>query len=710
LNGCKADQVCLTPEDTTGYNVSEQDLRHHNFSVRVACQPGYVGEAKAQVCDSHMRPYNLTGCLKAFTCAAPNAAGYEVTEEALESYNFDVSATCKRGYKGKAKVTVCKEGLPYTLSGCVEDKRECVPPALPLRKGYDFTESSLRIAIFDVKVTCADGYEGTAASAVCDKDLEPYTLSGCEKIPVCKTPDAANGYKLTETRIAIDGFQVTAKCDAGYHGAAVVTKCKADETPYSVAGCVQTNLCTPPENLKGYVVDEVSTETHRFAVTATCAVGFHGSAKVNACTEDRQAYTVTGCEPTITCLAPELPKGYEVTETSLNLHTFKVTAACGEGYIGSPKVTPCEENLKPYILSGCNHDRDTCTAPVDATGYVVTENSLKVSSFNVAVTCAKTHIGKAKAIPCSAHNEAYVLVGCKKRMACMADPKAEGYLVTETDTFVLPNQFDVTAQCKPGYLGKAQVVPCRDYGQAYELSGCVKDTTLCTQPNLEGYDVTETSLTWSIFNVGAKCKPGYAGAPLVTGCPKTGGPYVLKGCKRVPICVSPPDAHGYTLTEVNLERDKFEVTAKCALGYRGSPRATACAEHGAPYTLSGCIDIVTCSAPKDATGYVVTETNNHAYKFDVTAACASGYLGTATVIPCKKDLMPYKLKGCSKDLKVCVPPARAKGYKVKEKNLVQSTFDVSVTCKRGYKGKAKARPCTADQGPYVLSGCKRKRR
>eukprot|EP00493_Phyllostaurus_siculus_P026522 UN26867 len=52
------------------------------------------------------------------------------------------------------------------------------------------------------------------------------------------------------------------------------------------------------------------------------------------------------------CVAPTTT-GYDVTETSLTMDTFDVTALCATGYEGSVTVAKCDAHGQAYRLSGC---------------------------------------------------------------------------------------------------------------------------------------------------------------------------------------------------------------------------------------------------------------------------------------------------------------------------------------------------------------------
>lgn len=121
--------------------------------------------------------------------------------------------------------------------------------------GYDVTETDLRVDEFEVKASCAPGYTGSAMVTKCsgatDKVATSYTLDGCtstskrapnQKI-FCVAPAVTDGYDVTETDLREHVFQVTARCAAGYSGTAKVYRCTGSTeevaTSYTLSGCTR---------------------------------------------------------------------------------------------------------------------------------------------------------------------------------------------------------------------------------------------------------------------------------------------------------------------------------------------------------------------------------------------------------------------------------------------------------------------------------------
>ena len=60
------------------------------------------------------------------------------------------------------------------------------------------------------------------------------------------------------------------------------------------------------------------------------------------------------------------------------------------GYQGEAQVHPCSEIDSEFSLSGC--EKISCGSPlVDQTGYIITENNLNVSEFDVEIKCDETN-------------------------------------------------------------------------------------------------------------------------------------------------------------------------------------------------------------------------------------------------------------------------------------------------------------------------------
>ena len=704
LSGCEKTVVCVAPSDSTGYAISEIDLKAESFDVKAECAAGYLGTAAVAACSSDAEEYVLSGCEKDKICSAPaDAAGYDVTETVLSESKFDVTAACAAGYLGTAVVDACSEdGAAYTLSGCERDKI-CSAPADAA--GYDVTETVLSESKFDVTAACAAGYLGTAVVDACSEDGAAYSLSGCEKDKMCTAPAEAKGYTVTEAHLAGSKFDVTAECADGYLGTAVATACTADAAAYTLSGCERDNICSAPADATGYALTEVVLQASKFDVTVQCASGYVGTALVTACSSDGEAYTLSGCEKAKICSAPADAAGYDVTETVLSESKFDVTAACAAGYLGTAVVDACSEDGAAYSLSGCEKDK-MCTAPAEAKGYTVTEAHLAGSKFDVTAECADGYVGTAVATACTADAEAYTLSGCERDNICSAPADATGYALTEV--VLQASKFDVTVQCASGYVGTALVTACSSDGEAYTLSGCEKEKICSAPADATGYDVTETVLSESRFDVTVKCSSGYVGTAAVAACPADAEPYTLSGCKKDKLCFAPADATGYTVTENTLSESRFDVTAECADGYFGTAAVAACSSDGNPYSLSGCKKEKMCTAPADATGYAVTEAHLAASKFDVTAECAKGYVGTAVVTVCSANADAYTLSGCAKPM-LCVAVEDAIAYKITETSLSTSNFDVSAECAEGYEGTASVSPCSNDGEPYAIDGCAKKR-
>ena len=114
-----------------------------------------------------------------------------------------------------------------------------------------------------------------------------------------------------------------------------------------------------------------------------------------------------------------------------------------------------------------------CLPADDVTGYVVTEDSLRLDDFSVRASCSVGFDGMALVSSCDEANRPYQLGGCKQ-LPCLAmnatATEAAGYVVTEVS--LSPTDFRVLARCLPGFAGTAQARPCASPGEDYELTGC----------------------------------------------------------------------------------------------------------------------------------------------------------------------------------------------------------------------------------------------
>ena len=704
VTGCERDPVCVAPATSLeGYSVTETNLHESKFDVSASCARGYIGSASVSVCSGHGKGYQVAGCELDPVCLAPKKAiGYKFREYQLSVSTFNVSVECAKGYIGSATVEACtKDGEAFTFSGCELDPVCVAPSKVPA--GYKVTENSLLKSSFNVKVECARGYLGKPSIKACAGNAEEYELSGCKLDPVCLAPvgTEAKGYAITEKSLAHSTFDVDAKCKDGYVGSASVTKCSADGKRYSLSGCEVDPVCVAPPTKWGYKITEHNLQLSKFSVDVECAPGFLGQPSITECTKNGGQYVVDGCELDPVCLAPTKAAGYKFTETELRVSKFDVTAECAEGYVGKALVETCSKDGQEFSLSGCELD-PLCLAPQSSAAYEMTEKSLLKSSFDVEVKCGKGYTGTPSVTPCTSNGETYQVSGCELDPVCLAPAKLAGYKITEAAITV--GTFDVTAECAAGYVGKAKVLACVNNGEEYTLSGCEAETFCLAPKDAAGYTVTETNVGKSAFDVTATCSAGYSGTAAVTPCSADGETYTLSGCQKDKLCVAPSDARGYVITEASLVASSFDVSAKCSAGYTGSATATACSADGESYTLSGCEKDKLCVAPTDAAGYVVTEASLVASSFDVSAKCSVGYVGSATATACSADGESYTLSGCEKD-KLCVAPTDAAGYVVTEASLSGSSFDVSAKCSVGYVGSATATACSADGESYTLSGC-----
>ncbi|CAK9115257.1 Uncharacterized protein SCF082_LOCUS53371 [Durusdinium trenchii] len=89
LSGCKA-VVCQTPSDTSGYVLTEVSVKQLDFNIQAQCAPFFHGSAAVEKCAEHDEEYGLSGC-ELDRCRSPDdTTGYIVTETDLTLKDFQV--------------------------------------------------------------------------------------------------------------------------------------------------------------------------------------------------------------------------------------------------------------------------------------------------------------------------------------------------------------------------------------------------------------------------------------------------------------------------------------------------------------------------------------------------------------------------------------------------------------------------------------------
>eukprot|EP00913_Durusdinium_trenchii_P018395 g17280.t1 len=205
------------------------------------------------------------------------------------------------------------------------------------------------------------------------------------------SPSDVTGYKVNQASAEITSFSVHAECEEGYAGTALVSKCSKDGEAYGLSGYqhdhinCDINHCYVHHNdhlnqhgdqhndfhhdpYRDFHDDQHIHQLHHFheyfhrdlGEIVSCAPGFTGIATATACSgnQAQTIYSVSGCTPVpdnYICIAPEVTKGYLLTETNLQLNNFQVQVKCAPGYSGNAKVGACsgDKTTSIYKLTGC---------------------------------------------------------------------------------------------------------------------------------------------------------------------------------------------------------------------------------------------------------------------------------------------------------------------------------------------------------------------
>jgi len=294
---------------------------------------------------------------------------------------------------------------------------------------YIVDEKQLTKVHFDVSATCRPGYPGEARVSSCIKHGQPYVLSGCEETQCLAPKDLPLGFKITEKNLEGHHFDVSVECRPGYvpNGKMVVVPCAANFAEYTIDGACLERECTSPHDTTGYKVKEESKSVLNFKVEVSCAPGFHDvGIEINKCGEDEDhngenPYSLDGCNPD-KCKqwTVEDHPHYRVTEANRERReeAFDVTALCAPNYQGNPVAKPCRKHDEKYFLEGCHPAH--CLKPVKMAGYVVNDEgagqSTLMTSFNIWAECDKANgwVGQARVQKCPRPQTPYKLKGCFK--------------------------------------------------------------------------------------------------------------------------------------------------------------------------------------------------------------------------------------------------------------------------------------------------------
>ncbi|CAJ1333884.1 unnamed protein product [Effrenium voratum] len=457
---------------------------------------------------------------------------------------------------------------------------------------------------------------------------------------VCLTPNETQGYLVTETSMARHKFSVGAACATDYTGSAKVTECELDQLPYRLSGC-RAQKCSTPKKMEGYDVRETDMTRLAFDVSADCAPGFSGFAKVTKCAGDGKPYSVEGCMQTTTTTSTTTTT---TTTTSTTTTTFTTTTTTTSTSTTSTSTTTITTTTTTTITSTTTTTVTTTTTTTttftttttttSTTTITTTTTSTTTSTTSTSTTTTTSTVTTTTiTITTTTTTTSTTTIVFYCRDASDAEKTGYGVVVhTLEDNVVV---FSVNAWCADGYYGTAKVDICETENHPYKLSGCHKIET-CETPETMGYALTVGSRNLHDWNMTVECDKNWHGS-----------------MGRVRVTNVPKMAPGYVVSELELRQHSFQVTVKCAAGYAGTAKSESCTSHFGEYKLSGCTRIEAfCVAPSVTDGYLVTEKDLRTDEFKVTATCAAGWSGTATVSPCvgstPQVAFEYKLSGCSK--------------------------------------------------------------
>ena len=484
LSGCTA-IVCTRPAVTTGYStISETGLDLSSgvvFAVSATCASGWEGMPVAMACAASGE-YTLSGCDQ-IVCTRPSSlVGYDtlIETELNVVTGFVVTSSCAANYQngagvaqGAAVVSACTTAGAYSLSGCT-----AIVCTRPSTAGYNYSAISetglgLSSGTFVVVVTCALGWQGTAAATQCGT-TGVYTLSGCAE-SFCSMPTANTGFVIVEHQLSLASvFNVTATCAAHYgHPLAdgspdpadlpAVTPC-AMSGPYALSGCSLNDACGASEDdcfsqLLSHICVRTGPGTH----ICMCPNNMHGTAHASANATTAAGCTLcttqAGCARTTQVCSRAVLNTELACELSGNDDGFYVdiagtVGACGVGtyqFANNNSMAGQAACLACTSQVGCATDGPQCMPPT------TTDPDLRLKFECTSVV-----------------SDLYHLVADVPTPNACTSPGTDGYTIAAESLVLGANTFSVAATCAAGWEGRpsANATACTIHGAAYTLSGC----------------------------------------------------------------------------------------------------------------------------------------------------------------------------------------------------------------------------------------------
>ena len=472
---CCRTVICTTPDDTSGYTLTETQLDVVvGFDVTAACAANYEASGDgpaASSCGSASGPYGLSGC-SAVVCTRPtDITGYDIQEFNLDLSRFDfaVGVVCAEGYEasgaGPSAASCGGASGEYQLSGCEpiicgEDQKVVANACVPCESGStnaggddasgadtscDATICGVDERVSDhVCVPCASGRnspggdDASGCDTVCNENsCSAAQLEGGDTDLCSPNSDSRCGYDIpvlgpTATTVSSLGPY---QCAAGFSGTASIScpYTEGADGPFVFQGCSE-NVCTEftAEELRaaGYVAAGSATATTVSGLGRISCESTHRLASENeptaACVNSNQPFNLAGCQDVV-CSRPENITGYDISDETLEAVNFAVVVGCAAGYSGSAEATSCHSatphcgSLEAhgscnYQLSGCAEN--SCTAfsttfPLEPLG--------STRGYTIPNRDATT-VSALGEIACAAGYEGEPVVGCPANGADFSDP------------------------------------------------------------------------------------------------------------------------------------------------------------------------------------------------------------------------------------------------------------------------------------------------
>mmetsp|Transcript_71076 Transcript_71076/g.156849 ORF Transcript_71076/g.156849 Transcript_71076/m.156849 type:complete len:978 (-) Transcript_71076:199-3132(-) len=706
LSGCAA-EFCTSPPASPAYIVSENSLAKGDFMVEVACKKPYFGEPEATVCAGDGKPYELSGCeltTTTITTTTTTTSTTTLTTTSTSTSTTETSTTTTTSTSTTTETTTTTSTTETitttttTTSTSTSTTTATTTTTIVVcseteDKAYKLTVTSLEVPTFAVAASCADGYEGDANVEACEKENEPFKLTGCKEI-VCQTPSDTSGYVLTETSTAASDFKISAQCAPLFHGNATAVMCATSRETYELKGCL-ADECSSPDDSTGYALTEHNLTLKGFDVQANCADGYTGVAQVRKCTKDAEAYIVEGCESTTTSTTTTTETETSTTTTTVT-ETITVTTTTTETITTTTTSTETSTTTSSTItvtetstttttitstetstttLTSTETTTETSTSTSTSTSTTTTTSTTTITETTTSTTSttSTSTVTSTSTTTTSTSTTTITETETSTTTSTTSTTQTSTSTMTTTSTLTTTTTTTSTSTLTTTSTTSTSTVTSTTTTSTTTATSTTTTSTTTSTTTTSTSTITSTTTTTTSTTTSTTATTTSTTTATTTTITTTETSTTTTSTSTVTsttttststvttttststttiqaVCIAPDSTVGYLVSENNLFVDHFAVSVTCNKGYEGTPVATACSKHLGAFLLSGCTPALYCKAPVNTVGYLVTENKLDIANFDVAVSCTSGFAQDSTpkAVACSAHNQTYSLQGCSK--------------------------------------------------------------